>query len=251
MNARKPWQGMLAIARFNWPFYVAAATVFIGAGAACMILSELVPRLALAAVLAGAAYFVFGSLGVSHLIYDRSDLYRWRWLERVLPGPAPQRAVFCHCGFDETSTALRARFPSTEWLILDHYDPTVMTEPSIRRARRQFPPSADTLVTSYDHWPVASGTVEAVFGMLAIHELRSSIARSAWFAEARRCLCPNGRIVLAEHVRDAANFLAFGPGFLHFHSRENWRGAWQSARLRCADEFRVTPWVRIWVLEPV
>ena len=127
---------MLAIARFNWPFYVAAASVFIGAGAACMIVSGLVPRLALAAVLAGAAYFIFGSLGVSHLIYDRSDLYRWHWLERVLPAPAPERAVFCHCGFDETSTALRARFPSTEWLILDHYDPTVMTEPSIRRARR-------------------------------------------------------------------------------------------------------------------
>lgn len=242
---------MVAIARFNWPFYVAAAIVLVGTGAACVIVPDVALRLVLAAALAGAAYFIFGSLGVSHLIYDRSDLYRWRWLERALSGPEPRRAVFCHCGFDETSAALRARFPGTDWIILDHYDPAVMTEPSIRRARRQFPPSADTLAVSYDHWPVESAAAEAVFGILAVHELRSTSARTAWFAEARRCLRPNGRVVLVEHMRDWANFLAFGPGFLHFHSRANWAAAWEPAGLKCADEFRVTPWVRVCVLIPV
>ena len=71
---------------------------------------------------------------------------------------------------------------------------------------------------------------------------------AAWFAEARRCLRPGGRIVLVEHVRDVANFLAFGPGFLHFHSPESWRHCWEKAGLRLSDRFRVTPWVRVFVI---
>jgi hypothetical protein len=49
-------------------------------------------------------------------------------------------------------------------------------------------------------------------------------------------------------MRDLANFLAFGPGFLHFHSRESWRRAWESAGFHSTDEFRVTAWVRVFVL---
>ena len=91
-------------------------------------------------------------------------------------------------------------------------------------------------------------TADVVFGLLAIHELRSDRERSAWFAEARRCLGRGGRVVLVEHLRDSANFLAFGPGFLHFYSRGSWRRAWESAGFRSADEFRVTPWVHVFVL---
>ena len=29
MSERRPWQGVLAIARFNWPFYVAAMAVLL------------------------------------------------------------------------------------------------------------------------------------------------------------------------------------------------------------------------------
>ena len=98
-------------------------------------------------------------------------------------------------------------------------------------------------------WPLEAESVDVVFGLLAIHELRSEEERSAWFAEARRCLRKGGRVILVEHVRDLANFLAFGPGFLHFHSLASWRRNWESAQLRSLDDFRVTPWVRVFVLE--
>ena len=61
---------------------------------------------------------------------------------------------------------------------------------------------------------------------------------------------PGGRIVMAEHLRDPANFVAFGPGFLHFHSAANWRKCWENAGLRGSDEFAVTPWVRFFVIVP-
>jgi len=57
-----------------------------------------------------------------------------------------------------------------------------------------------------------------------------------------------GRVVLDEHLRDTATFLAFGPGFLHFHSPASWRRCWEHAGFRSMDEFRVTPFVRIFVL---
>ena len=159
-----------------------------------------------------------------------------------------RQAIFCHSGFDEASTELRQRFGAAKWEVLDHFDADQMTEASIRRARVRFPPTPGTLSSRYDGWPITAESTDVVFGLLAIHELRSEAERSAWFAEAKRCLCKGGRLVLAEHVRDAANFLAFGPGFLHFHSPASWRRCWESAGLRSIDEFRLTPFVRIFVL---
>lgn len=123
-----------------------------------------------------------------------------------------------------------------------------MTEPSIHRARSSFPPTPGTLACRYNAWPLPGNSADVVFGLLAIHELRTEAERSAWFAEARRCLRQGGRIVLAEHVRDAANFLAFGPGFLHFHSLASWNRCRENAGLRSLDQFRITPFVQILVL---
>jgi hypothetical protein len=123
-----------------------------------------------------------------------------------------------------------------------------MTEASIRRARNLFPPTPGTIAANYDHWPLADGTQNVVFGLLAIHELRTVPERAAWFREAGRCLAANGSIVLVEHVRDLANFAAFGPGFLHFHSVASWRNSWEAAGLIQRDQFRITPVVRVFVL---
>ena len=182
------------------------------------------------------------------LLRARLFLFALRLGDRALPGAKLQRAIFCHSGFDETSEDLRARLDKVEWLIVDHFNAVQMTEASIRRARRMFPPTPGTLSAAYDQWPVATETAEVVIGLLSIHELRNERERRAWFAEARRSLRRGGRVVLVEHLRDFANFLAFGPGFLHFHSRGSWRRAWESAGFRAHDEFRVTPWVHVFVL---
>ena len=250
MKARGKWQGMITIARLNWPFYAAAVLVLMASLALLIALPQREVRLVCALALTGSAYFLLGSLGVSHLVYDRSDLYRWDWLERALRGAARREFIFCHSGFDEASRSLHERLGEVRWLVLDHFDPSRMTEASIRRARRLFPPVAETLPAPFDHWPVAAQSADVIFGLLAIHELRSEAERNAWFAEARRCLRKEGRVVLVEHTRDFANFLAFGPGFLHFHSPASWHRCWTRAGLQTVDEFRLTPWVRVFVLIP-
>ncbi len=248
MKARSQWQGMITIARFNWPFYVAAAAVLIISSCGLLLPSVFAVKSVCDVALAGVAYFVLGSLGVSHFVYDRSDLYRWGWLDRALRGLNMRQAIFCHSGFDETSAVLRKKFSHVTWQILDHFDEKQMTEASIRRARAMFPPTSGTLPARYDAWPVAGESADLVLGLLAIHELRSETERSLWFKESKRCLRPGGRVVLVEHVRDAANFLAFGPGFMHFHSPASWRRCWETGGFHLADEFRVTLFVRIFVL---
>jgi hypothetical protein len=241
---------MWTIVRFNWPFYLVAILTLVSAATGIWMSDAPWLKIGLGVVLLGSLYFPVVSLGVSHQVYDRSDLYRWQWLARAMLEPGPKRIIFCHSGFDEASQELRTRYPNAEWIILDHYDPGMMTEASIRRARKCYPPKTETISAAYDCWPLAAVSTDAIFGLLAIHELRSEAERTAWFHEARRCLRPGGRVVLAEHTRDLANFVAFGPGFMHFHSRASWRRCWQAAGLHCTDEFTVTPWVRIFIISP-
>lgn len=248
MKTHCPWQGMLAIVRFNWPLYAAAIMVLIVAVVSFVLFSAFILKLICGIALASVIYFILVSLGVSHLVYDRSDLYRWNWLDRALRGLNLREAIFCHSGFDEASVQLREKFRHAQWLVLDHFDEQQMTEPSIRRARAMFPPLPGTKSSRYDVWPVAAESTDLVLGLLAIHELRSEVERSRWFAEAKRCLRSDGRVILVEHVRDLANFIAFGPGFVHFHSRASWRRCWETAGLRLVDEFRVTPFIRIFIL---
>lgn len=239
---------MWTIIRLNWPFYAGALVIFTAALLGVLWMESPILKWVCGLSFAGAIYFLLVSLAVSHLVYDRSDLYRWEWLKRALHGAKPDRLIFCHSGFDETSQELRDKLGDAEWVVLDHYNESQMTEASIRRARKMFPPTPGTMACLHDRWPVVTASVNVVFGLLAIHELRTEPARSAWFAEAKRCLKPGGRVLLAEHTRDLANFIAFGPGFLHFHSIESWRRCWEHAGFHTIDEFRVTPWVRIFVI---
>ncbi len=247
MSERGKWDGMLAIVRFNWPFYAAAGVVLLLSLTG--IMAGGLWSLAAGAGILGSAYFLIGSLGVSHWVYDCSDLYGWKWLERALGNSRIDKITFCHSGFDEASSLLKQKFPLAAWSVLDHYDPATMTEASIRRARKRFPPTAGTIAARFDHWSLIDDSQDVVLGLLAIHELRSHVERAAWFAEARRCMAEDGRIVLVEHVRDLANFVAFGPGFFHFHSVASWRDSWQSVGLKLDVAFRITPFVRVFVLK--
>ena len=73
MNGRGKWQGMSTIARFNWPFYIAAIAVSIASFAGVFLLAGVAVKVACSVVLVSAAWFLFGSLGVSHLIYVGMD----------------------------------------------------------------------------------------------------------------------------------------------------------------------------------
>jgi SAM-dependent methyltransferase len=239
------------IVRFNWPFYAAALAVVAIAPAVIPQLPLSTPwmRIPLYAGTGLVAMWLVASLVASWVVYDRSRLMDWDWILQAL-GFHPASWINIHAGHDESTPALRALFSDAEGRVFDIYDPAEMTEPSIVRARRlgsqgELRPAEHA---DYRRLPLPTGTIDAAMLLLSAHELRSDEARAALFTELRRVLGPGGRIVVAEHLRDWANFLAYGPGFLHFHSRRTWVRCFARHRFDVHSEFSITPFVRIFVL---
>jgi len=239
-------RGVRQIVRFNWPFYAAAAAALAIAPPAILRLP--LPgavRLALFAATGLAGFWVAASLVASWVVYDRSPLMRWEWLPRAL-GFQPEAWINIHSGLDESTPKVRALL-GARGRVFDMFDPGEMTEPSIVRVRRD-KRTVDGEKVDFRHLPVPNGTIEAALLLLSAHELRTDAARIALFTELRRVLGPGGRVVVAEHLRDAANFLAFGPGFLHFHTRGTWTRCFARTRFDIHAEFPITPFVRVFVL---
>ncbi len=251
VEKRSPVGGLLQIVQFNWPQY---AVGFATVGAAVLVLIllplPLMVRWAILAGIAAAAWWLLASLAASYWIYDLSGLTAWTWLRSHLPSESAGFSVInVHSGFDDTTGRLRDVFSDADVQAVDLYDPRRMTEPSIHRARRAYPPLPGTLAATPEEVPLEDGTADAVLLLLAAHELRQPAERAALFREVHRALKPGGSAVVVEHARNGWNFLAFGPGFLHFLPFAEWRRVARAAGLRTVQEGRVTPFVRYLVLE--
>jgi len=248
-SGRGPYQGITQILLFNRRFYAGTS---IAIAALWLVVPHLaVPqgaRLLLLAATLPALYWLGASLLASHYIYDRFPLYDLNWIADSLSHP-PLRWANIHAGLDETSHRLAALFPQTEGAILDIYDPREMTEPSIEQARRAPGPSRmKALHADWRALPLDDHTLDAALVLFAAHELRHHEAQVQLFGELVRALRPDGEVVLMEHLRDWPNFLAFGPGFLHFFSRASWCRAVAEAGLQVRIEFSRTPFVHVFIL---
>jgi SAM-dependent methyltransferase len=247
-QAKGNYHGMLQILHYNWPMYLQAGAASLAVILAIVLLPVPRPLAALALVgVAAVLLWSVSSLAVSHWVYDRSPLGRWDWLTGLLVEP-PRRWTSVHAGLDETFGALGRVFPEGNGTVLDIYDAAEMTEPSIVRARKL---SLDRLAMAADFrsLPLDGASQDAVFLIFAAHELRRPESRLRFFQEVARVLAPGGRAVLVEHLRDGQNFLAFGPGFLHFLPRREWLRLAASAGLAVRQDFRITPFVAVFVLE--
>ena len=242
---RKPLHGTRQILAFNWPFYAVALSA-IGAGI-WALRARRWPRVLEwggALGLAAGAWWSVASVAVSWWVYDASPLYKWEWLRAYFAGNPRDWAIF-HAGVDDATPLLRELFES-EGAAYDFFDASVMTEPSIGRARAVSLPEIAPVAIDFRAFPLESESLDAAFVMLAAHELREAAQREQFFGELARVLRPNGTLVVAEHTRSAANFAAFGPGALHFFAAQEWRRL-GAREFKETHEFGITPFVRAWV----
>lgn len=240
--------GLVKIVRFNVQFYAISALGLLAA--IFLIASRRLPQSLQLAVLCSAAIVVFwtlSSLFVSWYVYDHVGVTRWQWLRHRLISP-PIRWVNIHAGFDESTSALRQLFPQTDSSVIDIYDTNEMTEPSLARARRIHPAIEPSVAGKHGALPLSDNDYDTVFLLFAAHELRVPEHRTELLRETARVLRETGYVVLVEHLRDWKNFLAFGPGFLHFHSKRNWLRSIRHAGLAVEQESQVTPFVACFVL---
>ncbi|WP_231717465.1 class I SAM-dependent methyltransferase [Hymenobacter sp. DG25A] len=180
-------------------------------------------------------------------MYDYSALYTFDWLNTQAL-PEPERVVNIHAGFDEISPQLQQKFTTAQLRVLDFYDPARHTEVSIQRARAACLPYPGTERVQPETLPLPTGSVDWVIVMLSAHEIRQQTQRIAFLEEARRSLQPRGRLVIVEHLRDPANFMAYTIGFLHFYSRATWLSAFQTAGLTLEQEQKITPFISAFIL---
>ena len=242
--AYRGFEGMLKIVRFNWRVY--ALTII----ASCIIVLgvSLTQHGAIRVIGFGGAfiamYWVVASLVASHWIYDKSEIYRWTWIANWFSTP-PKHWAFIHAGLDESSETVRRLFPKSTGRVFDIFDPDEMTETSIIEARRRNPTA---VVANFRHLPATAAEFDTVFLIFAAHELRRRQSRQEFFLELKRALTPTGKILIVEHLRDWKNFLAFGPGFLHFLPRKEWLSLAEESGLRVESETSMTPFVRVVLL---
>ena len=244
---RKPFQGVGNIIRFNWHFYALSLGVLLllallnfYIAPSWLLFSNTLLLLILASTLI--------SLAVSYFVYDVSDLYRLYWLNRLNTQPQ-ETMVNIHAGFDETSVLLKNKFDKAQLCVLDFYDPAKHTEVSIKRARKAYPPFPHTQRVGTTNLPLTDNSTDTIFAILSAHEIREPEERIAFFRELRRSLKTTGQIVVTEHLRDTANFLAYNIGFFHFHSRKTWISTFQAAKLTVTHEINITPFITTFVLE--
>jgi SAM-dependent methyltransferase len=235
------------VVQYNCGIYACALLVICAAWISFPYAQPVVERIVVVGFAVPLVFWLCASLLVSHYVYDCSPLYDLNWVGRELP-KAPQRWINVHAGVDETSQLLAQLFPTAVGEILDVHDPEEMTEASIRRARRTHRSLMRSKPADWRALPIADDTIDAAFLFFVAHEFRRDEARTQFFRELARVLRSDGELSVVEHLRDCANFLAFGPGFLHFFSRSEWLRTAAAAGLQVRTEKSITPFVRVFTL---
>ena len=249
MEKRRKFQGVLNILSFNRHFYVfgllALAVLF--ASRLFIPWNELIFWIIIAAFI----YGLIMPLIVSAYVYDFSGYYNFNWITNQVSDPGEIKLITnINAGFDETSFIIKDKFAGSDLKVFDFYNEKRHTEPAIIRARRVSLVYPNTTSISSNIIPLGDQSVDIVFLLSAVHEIRSNEEKVEFLKECRRVCKPNGKVIMVEHLRDFPNFVAFSVGFTHFFSRAVWKKAFQQADFTTFRETKFTPFMSIFNCSP-
>jgi SAM-dependent methyltransferase len=241
---RRKFQGVLNILSFNRHFYVVGIIILaLIIGSKYLINWNSVLYLAL---LLGFIYGLSMPLIVSAYVYDFSGFYTFDWLKKMKINDTKDLInVNINAGFDETSYMIKHILPLSHLQVYDFYNDKLHTEPAIVRARKVSMVYPNTLQINSNSIPLADNSVDTIFLLSAVHEIRNHDEKVQFFKECKRICKPSGFIIMVEHLRDFPNFLAFTIGFTHFFSKSTWQKAFKEAGFTTINETKFTPFISI------
>lgn len=241
---RRKFQGVLNILNFNRHFYA----IGLGILSAFILIHSLIewPPIVLWLIVAAFMYGLIMPLIVSAYVYDFSGYYKFNWLQKLVSDNREVKLILnINAGFDETSFIIQSKFPDSELRVFDFYNSKQHTEPAIVRARRVSLTYPNTQQIASNSIPLMDNTVDIIFLLSAVHEIRSHDEKIQFLKECHRLCKPNGTVIMVEHLRDFPNFLAFSIGFTHFFSRSVWKTAFKRAGFSSFNETKFTPFMSI------
>jgi len=246
---RRKFQGVLNILSFNRHFY------FFGIGIlALIILSHQLfewSDILFWIIIISFLYGLIMPLIVSAYVYDFSGYYNFNWLKKyTIDVSKVKQIININAGFDETSFIIKNNFPNADLKVFDFYDAEQHTEPAIIRARKVSLAYPDTQQMTSDSIAMNDESVDLVFLLSAVHEIRSDEEKIQFLKECHRVCKPKGKVIMVEHLRDFPNFLAFSVGFTHFFSKKTWRNAFKSSGFKTFEEVKFTPFMSIFICTP-
>ena len=246
---RRKFQGVLNILSFNRHFYIFGLAVL-----ALLIASRFFfiwPETLFWVIIIAFLYGLIMPLIVSAYVYDFSGFYELNWLNNQLEDDKEKKHIInINAGFDETSFLIENKFPGSDLKVFDFYNVRQHTEPAIKRARKvslHYPNTKEIASTSI---PLEDKTVDIIFLLSAVHEIRSHEEKVMFLKECNRLCKPGGKVIMVEHLRDFPNFLAFSVGFTHFFSRTTWKKAFKSAGFSSFQETKFTPFMSVFKCSP-
>lgn len=246
---RRKFQGVLNILSFNRHFYVFGIGML-----AVLFVSYLFfdwPEMAFWLIIIAFLYGLIMPLVISAWVYDFSGYYKFHWLKSQISNSSPvKQIVNINAGFDETSFIIKKNFPGSDLSVFDFYNAKQHTEPAIIRARKVSLVYPNTQQIASHSIPVADKTIDIIFLLSAVHEIRSHEEKVQFLKECYRICKPGGKVIMVEHLRDFPNFLAFSVGFTHFFSRSTWKNAFERAGFTAFRETKFTPFMSVFNCSP-
>lgn len=241
---RRKFQGVLNILSFNRHFYVLGLIALILTIASLLLFNG--PALLFWIIIPGFIYGLLIPLIVSAYVYDFSGFYNFDWLKKLDIADTEHRFnLNINAGFDETSYIIKKILPQSELQVYDFYNSKQHTEPAIVRARKVSLVYPNTQQINSSSIPLEDHSVDTIFLVSAIHEIRKQDEKVQFLKECRRVCKPEGQVIMVEHLRDFPNFLAFTIGFTHFFSKATWKRAFTEAGFTSFQETKFTPFMSI------
>lgn len=247
---RKKFQGVLNILSFNRHFYVIGLLVLFLIIAGCLYFN--LSGFLIWMISGAFLYGLLMPLIISAYVYDFSGYYNFNWFKDLnIEDKSETQIVNINAGFDETSFTINHKFPKSNLQVFDFYNADKHTEPAIIRARKVTNEYPNTIQINTKRVPLADNSVDAIFLLSAIHEMRKDEEKVDFLKECKRVCKLNGKVIIVEHLRDVPNFFAFSVGVTHFFSRATWLRVFKQAGFTNVKEKKFTPFMSIFTLKNI